>query len=94
MAHSESAKKQIRSSERKRQRNRTVISATRTQIKKARQAVGAGRIEEAQEATAKAISMLDRAAQKGVIHAGNAARRKSRLAQAVNKLNAAQTDPA
>jgi small subunit ribosomal protein S20 len=94
VAHSESAKKRIRSSERKRQRNRRVISATRTQIKKARQYVAAGQVEEAQDATAKAISMLDRAAQKGIIHAGNAARRKSRLAHAVNKMASAQSEPA
>jgi len=94
VAHSESAKKRIRSSERKRQRNRSVITATRTQIKKARQAIEAGQVTEAQEATAVALSMLDRAAQKGVIHAGNAARRKSRLAQAANKLSAAQADSA
>jgi len=66
MAHSASAKKRIRSSERKRQRNRMVITATRTQIKKARLAIESGQVEEAQVATAKAISMLDRAAQKGV----------------------------
>jgi len=85
MAHTKSALKRIRSSERKRLRNRIVRSATRTQIKKARQLIEAGQIEEAIEATRQAVSLLDRAAEKGVIHRRNAARRKSRLMRALNK---------
>lgn len=85
MAHTKSALKRIRSSERKRLRNRRVRSATRTQIKKARRLIEAGQIEEAIEATRRAISLLDKAAEKGVIHRRNAARRKSRLMRALHK---------
>lgn len=85
MAHTKSALKRIRSSERKRLRNRRVRSATRTQIKKARRLIEAGQLEEALEATRKAVSLLDKAAEKGVIHKRNAARRKSRLMRALNK---------
>jgi len=85
VAHTKSALKRIRSSERKRLRNRRVRSATRTQIKKARRLIEAGQIEEAIEATRRAISLLDKAAEKGVIHRRNAARRKSRLMRALHK---------
>ena len=85
MAHTKSALKRIRSSERKRLRNRRVRSATRTQIKKARRFIEAGQLEEAMEATRKAVSLLDKAAEKGIIHRRNAARRKSRLMRALNK---------
>jgi len=77
--------KRIRSSERKRLRNRRVSSATRTEIKKARRFMEAGQIAEAAESTHRAVSLLDRAAEKGVIHRRNAARRKSRLMQALHK---------
>jgi len=85
VAHTKSALKRIRSSERKRLRNRRVRSATRTQIKKARRFIEAGQLEEAMEATRKAVSLLDKAAEKGIIHRRNAARRKSRLMRALNK---------
>ena len=85
MANTKSALKRIRSSERKRQRNRTVRSATRTQIRKAHRLMEAREIEEAIEATQQAVSLLDRAAEKGVVHRRNAARRKSRLMRALHK---------
>lgn len=85
MANTKSAMKRVRSSERKRTRNRMVRSATRTEIKKARQFMEAGQIEEAAEATHRAVSLLDRAAEKGMIHRRNAARRKSRLMHALHK---------
>ncbi|MDH7487846.1 MAG: 30S ribosomal protein S20 [Anaerolineae bacterium] len=85
MAHTKSAIKRIRSSERRRRRNRTVRSATRTQIKKARQLIEAGEVEPAVEATRRAVSLLDKAAEKGIIHRRNAARRKSRLMRALQQ---------
>ena len=45
----------------------------------------AGQIEEAAETTHRAVSLLDRAAEKGMIHRRNAARRKSRLMHALHK---------
>jgi len=56
-------------------------SRARTAVKKARQLIDAGQIEEAQEAVRLAVVALDKAAQKGIIHKNNAARRKSRLMQ-------------
>lgn len=88
MANTKSAIKRIRSSERKRERNRVYRSQTRTYIKRTRKLVAEGRLEEAREAAQLAASTLDRAASKGVIHRNNAARRKSRL---MHLLAAAET---
>jgi small subunit ribosomal protein S20 len=63
-----------------------VRSATKTLAKKAEAAITAGDAEAAPEAVRIAVSNLDRAAKKGVIHANAAARRKSRL---MSKYNAA-----
>ena len=80
MANTRSALKRIRSSERKRQRNRVFRSSARTYVKNARKLITEqGRTEESEAAVRQAISALDKAAQKGVIHKNNAARRKSRL---------------
>jgi small subunit ribosomal protein S20 len=54
-------------------------------VKKARSLIEAGRLEEAREAVRVAVGALDKAAEKGIIHKNNAARRKSRLAQALGR---------
>ncbi len=79
MANTKSALKRIRSSERKRLRNRVFRSRARTHIKQTRKLIDEGRTEEARAAAQQAVSTLDRAASKGIIHRKNAARRKSRL---------------
>ena len=79
MAHHKSALKRIRSSERKRLRNRMVRSRARTFVKHARVAIQSGDKTAAEAAVQQAIKALDKAAVKGVIHRNNAARRKSRL---------------
>lgn len=89
MANHRSALKRIRSSERKRQRNRIVRGRARTWVKKARASIAAGNLSEAELNVVAAISALDKAAEKGVIHKNNAARRKSRLMRALNKAKAA-----
>ena len=86
MANHKSAIKRIRSSARKHERNQAYTSRTRTEIKKARDAVQAGDKEAAIEQTREAIAMLDKAANKGIIHKNNAARRKSRLQKELNEL--------
>ncbi len=87
MANTKSAIKHIKTSEKRHQRNVAVKSGTRTAVKKARTAIAKQPAESQAEVTA-AISALDRAARKGVIHPNNAARRKSRL---VKRYNAANT---
>ena len=86
MANTRSALKRIRSSEKKRQRNRIFRSSARTYVKKARQLIAEqGKTEESRTALRQAISALDKAAQKGVIHKNNAARRKARLMKMLNQ---------
>ena len=81
------AKKQVRVVERRRQRNKSIRSQVKTRITKAERLIFSGELESAQSAVVAAISSLDKAAEKGVIHPNNAARRKARL---VKKLNEAQ----
>lgn len=89
MANSKSAKKRIRVAERRRDRNKPLRTEARTFVKKAEVAIAAGDAGEAEAATLKAVSVLDRVADKGVIHKNNAARRKSRLMAKYNALVAA-----
>ena len=92
MPNIKSAKKRMRIEEKRRLRNNTVKSAVRTQLTKARSAiVAAPEAETTEAALREAISNLDHAASKGVIHKNNAARRKSRL---MKRLNLAASAPA
>lgn len=75
-----------RVAERKRDRSRPIRTATRTHVRKAQEAIAAGDKELATESAREAIKILDKAAQKGVIHRNNAARRKSRLMSRLNGL--------
>lgn len=86
MANIKSAEKRWRQNIKRRARNRMVRSATRTYVKDARLAIEDGDVQESAEAVREAISALDRAVSKGVIHRNNAARRKSRLMQRMNKV--------
>ena len=91
MANTKSAKKQIRASERKRVANRSVKTFSRSSIDKAEALIASGDLDKAKEAVALAVSTLDSAAERGVLHPNNAARRKSRL---LKKLNTAAPAPA
>ncbi|GAC1657897.1 MAG: hypothetical protein NVS9B1_16740 [Candidatus Dormibacteraceae bacterium] len=75
--------KQARQSIVRAARNKSVRSAVKTRVIKVRKAV-AEHGENLAEVTTAAIASLDRAAGKGVLHANNAARRKSRLMKAMN----------
>jgi small subunit ribosomal protein S20 len=92
MANTSSAKKEMRSAGRRAFRNRSVRSAVKTRIVKARRALTEG-AEGAVETAMAAISSLDRAAEKGIVHPNNAARRKSRLARRMNAQGAAPATP-
>jgi small subunit ribosomal protein S20 len=87
----DSAAKAHRQSLKRRQRNRAVKSFTKTMLKKAEEALASGDAQAAQEAVRAAISALDRAAKKGVLHPNNVARHKSRLASRLNALTGART---
>lgn len=72
--------KRFEKQEKRRQRNRSVRSAVKTYITRARVEIAEdAESDDTEDALRRAIRALDKAAQKGVIHTNNAARRKSRL---------------
>lgn len=94
MANTKSAKKAIGVQQRQNERNKPIISSTRTAVTKARNLILQKDLEAAKAAVKQATQELDRAAQKGVIHPNNAARRKSRLVKQLNDALAAGTKQA
>jgi small subunit ribosomal protein S20 len=86
MPNNPSAEKRMRQEQKRRAHNRSVKSLVRTQVTKARQAITSTTVsaEEAEASVRAAVSELDRAAKKGVLHKNNAARRKSRLMKQLN----------
>jgi small subunit ribosomal protein S20 len=79
-----SAKKRMRQNETRRVRNRLITTATRTAVKKVRRALDAGNVADAQALLPEAVRSLQRAANKGVMHANTASRKVGRLVKAVN----------
>jgi len=90
LANTKSALKRLRSARRRYLQNRVYRGGSRTAVRKARLLIQRGQLEEARAAVREAISVLDKAAEKGIIHKNNAARRKSRLMQALNQAERAQ----
>ena len=86
MANTKSALKRIRQNVKLRVHNRHYRNRTRTLIKQAREAIESGDVNEAREATDRAVRDLDKLASRGVVHKRNASRRKSRLMKQLNKL--------
>jgi len=86
MANTQSAKKRVRASLRKRDRNRSTRSAVKTLVSRARRPAVPDAASLTSEEVRRAISALDKAAEKGVLHANNASRRKARLMGALAKL--------
>jgi small subunit ribosomal protein S20 len=89
LAHSKSAIKRLKQSERRRLRNRGVRSAARTALTRAKVAVARGE-PNSEEQVRVAQSTLDVSVRKGVFHPNNAARRKSRLMKRLNAARAAE----
>lgn len=86
MANIKSAKKRAKQSEKHRQHNASLRSMVRTYIKKVLAAVASGDKSQAEEAFKAATPVIDRMANKGLIHKNKAARHKSRLSAAVKKM--------
>lgn len=81
------AQKAHRQSVKRYARNMSVRRATRTAINRARRAVATAD-PDSEEAVRNAMSMLDVAVKKGILHKNNASRRKGRLATALNRSRA------
>lgn len=88
MANSPQAKKRARQAEKRRNHNASLRSLVRTVIKKVDAAVSAGDAEAAKSAYDSAVPVIDRMADKGIIHKNKAARHKSRLNAQVKALSA------
>lgn len=85
--------KSARTAESKRLHNKPVRSALKTYVRTAKSLIGQSELESAGKAVQVAVSALDKAAEKGIIHPNNAARRKSRLVKKLNQAQAKQQAP-
>jgi small subunit ribosomal protein S20 len=88
VANIKSQIKRIKTNKKAQDRNKSVKSALKTSIRKTREAIEAGDTAKAQELARAAARQLDKAVSKGVIHANQAANKKSALAKKVNGLGA------
>ncbi len=88
MANSPQARKRARQNEKRRKHNASLRSMVRTYLKKTYAAIESGEAEAAQAAYNAVVPVLDRIADKGIIHKNKAARHKSRLNAQVKALAA------
>ena len=85
MANKRSSKKDLRRIAKRTVRNKGTKTALKTYVKKVKATAGTGETAAVQAALTTAVKALDKAAQRGIIHKNQAARRKSRAAKAANK---------
>ncbi|MFC2008018.1 30S ribosomal protein S20 [Chloroflexota bacterium] len=85
MPSKKSAEKRVRTAAKRRLRNNSVRSEVKTKVIKAEKLIFSRELEAAREAVEAAISTLDAAAEKGILHSNNTARRKSRLMKKLNQ---------
>lgn len=86
MPNTSSAKKAMRQSRRRHTINLRTKSKFKSAVKETRSKISSGNAKEAAESLKKAMSALDKAVKKNVVHKNTASRRKSRLAKAIAKL--------
>ncbi|CAM3101773.1 MULTISPECIES: 30S ribosomal protein S20 [Corynebacterium] len=86
MANIKQQKKRVLTNEKRRLRNKSIRSATRTEIRKFREAVESGDKAVAEAQLRVASRKLDKAVTKGVYHRNSAANKKSNMATALNKM--------
>ena len=85
---SSSAEKEARVASKRHQRNKSIRSQVKTDIIRAEKLIFSGELEAARAAVTAAVSALDKAAEKKVLHANNASRRKARLVKKLNQIKA------
>ncbi len=88
MAHSLSAKKRVRQTDRRNARNRSRKELLKQSLKGFNAALASNDAVKAEESLQKVVQRLDRNAAKGVTHKNAAARKRSRLTKRVNLLKA------
>lgn len=89
MASHKSAKKRIRTNERRRTINKSNESKIKTLVKKT---LGSTKKDEAEKIYKEAVSVIDRNVTKGIIHRNNAARKKASLTKYLNSLEVSKTE--
>ncbi|MCK9466398.1 30S ribosomal protein S20 [Thiopseudomonas acetoxidans] len=89
MANTPSAKKRAKQAEKRNSHNASLRSMVRTHIKNVVKAIDSKDLAKAQAAYAKAVPVIDRMADKGILHKNKAARHKSRLNQHLKELSQA-----
>ncbi|HJD44127.1 MAG TPA: 30S ribosomal protein S20 [Candidatus Paenalcaligenes intestinipullorum] len=87
MANTAQARKRARQAVARNKHNSSIRSMLRTSIKRVRQAIEAGDKDNANELYRKASSVIDRVADKNIIHKNKAARHKSRLSAAIKAMD-------
>lgn len=87
MANIKSAKKRIKVTKTKTERNKAQKSKIKMFVKKIDQLIKSGNKSEANKILIEATKAIDMAAKKGVFHKNNAARKVGRLTKAVNKIS-------
>ncbi len=93
MANTASARKRIRQTERRTERNRAHKSRMRSFVRKVEEALAGGDAEAAREALRLAQPEMQRAATKGVIHRNTVARKLSRLSSRIKTAAQVKTPP-
>lgn len=88
MANTAQARKRARQAEKRRAQNASQRSMVRTYIKRVQTAIGSGDAASAEAAFTAAVPVIDRMADRGIMHKNKAARHKSRLNKAVQALKA------
>ena len=86
MANTDSARKRSRQSEKQRRHNSGLRSTLRSAIKDVNKAITAGDKDVAKQALGRSSSIVDRIADKKIIHKNKAARHKSRLSAAIKAM--------
>ena len=86
MANTAQARKRARQADARNKHNASIRSMMRTSIKRVRQAIEAGDQAAANEVFSKTSSIIDRVADKNIIHKNKAARHKSRLSAAIKAM--------
>jgi len=89
VAHTLSANKRIRQSEKRKLRNKAYKSRMRTAVKKFYTAAEAADVENAEKAYNEAVVIINKVGNKGVIHQNQVSRRVSRLSQRLNSVKSA-----
>ena len=87
MANSAQARKRARQAQVMRSHNASLKSSLRSAVKKVRKAIAAGDKAAAAKTLQQSQAIIDRVADKKIVHKNMASRTKSRLAQAINAMH-------